>query len=193
MKNNIFIYFTLFICCILSCSEENYYPKPTSYFRINLPEKSYKAIEEKCPFSFEIPIYSSLINKFNKSPDCHKTIKFTTLKAELICTYNELDSNFYQLSEGLRKNVFEHSFKAKAIKEEEYINFDSHVYGTTFEVKGNVALNYLFYLSDSNNHFFTGKLLFSTRPNYDSLQPVIDFIRLDIEHLIESFKWKNNR
>ena len=42
----------------------------------------------------------------------------------------------------------------------------------------------------SSKHFFSGELLFQTRPNYDSLQPSISFIEADIKKIIESFEWK---
>ena len=171
-------------------SKKNYHPKPKSYFRIDFPEKEYKSFDENCPFNFEIPVYAYVVNKFKNAPKCYKTILLPTLKAELICTYSELDTDFIEKSEKLRSNAFKHSFRAASIKERIHENFNKKVYGTIFEIEGNVACNYMFYLTDSLDHFFTGELLFLARPNYDSLQPAIKFIKSDIEHLIESFEWK---
>jgi hypothetical protein len=35
-----------------------------------------------------------------------------------------------------------------------------------------------------------GALYFNTKPNIDSLQIVVDFIKKDVLHLINSTKWK---
>jgi len=175
---------------LYSCSEEAYYPLPKSYYRVDFEAKKYKTFDDSCAFTFKLPNYSFAIDKFKNAPDCYKTIIFPKYKAELICTYNVVDSNFYKLSEALRKTAYEHSFRASSINEKQWVNADENVYGTTFEIIGDVACNYAFYLSDSANHFFTGELMFFALPNYDSLKPSIEFIKTDIEKLIESFKWQ---
>ena len=63
--------------------------------------------------------------------------------------------------------------------------------GAHIEVKGNTACNYGFFLTDSLNHVFVGQLLFQSKPNYDSLSPMIKFIIEDAENLVESFNWIN--
>ena len=171
-------------------SKKNYHPKPKSYFRIDFPEKEYKLFNENCPFNFNIPVYAYAVNKFKNDPKCNKTILFPSLKAEIITTYSKLDTNFFEKSEKLRSIVFNHSFRASTIKERIHENFNEKVYGTIFEIEGNVGCNYMFYLTDSLNHFFTGELLFRARANYDSLQPAIEFLKSDIEQMIESFEWK---
>ena len=45
-----------------------------------------------------------------------------------------------------------------------------------------------FYLTDSTNHFLRGALYFNTEVN-DSIAPVSIFLKDDIKHLIESFRW----
>ena len=70
------------------------------------------------------------------------------------------------------------------------VNKEKDVYGTSFEIRGDVACNYLFYLTDSTSNYFAGSLYFETVPNYDSLQPVLDYVIEDIEHMINTFEWK---
>ena len=43
------------------------------------------------------------------------------------------------------------------------------------------ACNYIFYLTDSTDNFFAGSVFFEVIPNYDSLQPVIEFVKEDIK------------
>jgi gliding motility-associated lipoprotein GldD len=59
-----------------------------------------------------------------------------------------------------------------------------------FEIEGNAASNLQFYLTDSTHNFIRGALYFYAKPNYDSLAPVIDFLKKDVEHMITTFKWK---
>ena len=92
--------------------------------------------------------------------------------------------------EQIRSNVDAHNFRAQGVIEKTWINAEKKVYGNTFEITGNVACNYIFYLTDSTNHFFSAELLFLAKPNYDSLQPVIKFIESDLRHLIQTFNWE---
>ena len=87
--------------------------------------------------------------------------------------------------------VYDHSFKSSAIIERTFENKRDKVYGLAYKIKGNTACNYAFILTDSANHFFSGQLLFQTKPNYDSLRPSVDFIIKDLEELIASFRWIN--
>lgn len=186
-----FFYFLLFTVLLSSCNQEEFVPLPTSYLRIDLPKKSYYKYNDNCPFSFEIPSYSLVANKFKRLPDCYKTLYFPEFKAELLCSYKEVDTSIFSLIEQIRSNVEAHNFRATGVNEDIWINSEGDVYGNTFEIKGDVACNFIFYLTDSANHFFSGELLFLTKPNYDSLQPVLEFIQKDIVHLVETFNWED--
>ena len=47
-----------------------------------------------------------------------------------------------------------------------------------------------FWLTDSSRHFLRGALYLNHTPNNDSLAPVIDYIQTDIEHLVETLRWR---
>jgi len=190
MKGLMLFLLTGLILLIGCGEEENFIPKPKSYFRIDFPAKSYQTNSEKCNANFEVPTYTYIQNK--KSPKegiCFQNIVFPYYKASIYCTYLRLDSNFYEHSEECRKKAFEHQSRAQAIDEKLFVNEEKRVFGTTFDIKGDVACNYMFYLTDSTNHFFAGSVFFEVIPNYDSLQPVIEFVKEDIQHLIETFEW----
>ena len=59
-----------------------------------------------------------------------------------------------------------------------------------YDYEGVTATSTQFYLTDSINHFFRASLYFDTEIN-DSLLPINNFIKADVKHLIESFRWKN--
>ncbi len=86
--------------------------------------------------------------------------------------------------------VDEHKIKADKIDFRQLIDKDKRVFGTFFELKGNVATNFQFYLTDSINHFVRGEVLLNCRPNYDSLRPTLEYLKLDLLELVQNFKWK---
>ena len=183
------------LSCFIACvsPEEKPFPKPKSYYRIDYPEKNYinsLQIENNFPYSFERPNYTQ-VAKVPGSTANDMLLVFPEFKADLIIKHLKIDTAFTVLTEKVKSDAYYHSFKANAIDEREFANPSANLYGVTYEITGNAACNYLFYLSDSVNQMITGELLIQSKPNYDSLQPTIDFIKSDIIHLIETFKWKN--
>ena len=124
-----------------------------------------------------------------KSP-CFKDLYYPTLKATVYFTYITIDSNFAEISKFTDDKVYEHHTMASGIQPREFANYEENVYGTAYSLMGDVAVNYLFFVTDSVNHYFAGQLYFESVPNYDSLQPCIQHIEADMQHLIETFKWK---
>jgi gliding motility-associated lipoprotein GldD len=73
---------------------------------------------------------------------------------------------------------------------EQIIDPDNHLFGTFFTLKGNVATNFQFYLTDSTHNFIRGEVLMNSRPNYDSLRPSLDYLKIDLLSMVKSLKWK---
>lgn len=179
------------VILILLCScnrDKANIPKPTGYYRLDMPEKAYKTYDQECPFVFEMPVYSFIVKE--KQEFCWMDIYFPKLKAQIYLTYKTVNNDFATHLEDSREFVYKHTVKAEAIQETKYVNDSLKVYGMLYELKGNTASPVQFFLTDSTNHFFRGSLYFNMAPNKDSLAPVIDFLREDILYLIESFEWK---
>jgi gliding motility-associated lipoprotein GldD len=85
--------------------------------------------------------------------------------------------------------VDEHKIMADKIDFEQIIQPQKNVYGTFFELKGNVATNFQFYLTDSMKHFLRGEVLLNCRPNYDSLKPTLQYLKTDLKLMLNSFQW----
>ena len=192
MNNSLII--LLFILLFTQCREKvNYIPKPKGYFRIDFPKKEYQTPENKCNVSFQIPKYAFILPKKSPQADrCFENIIFPYYKATIYCTHIIQDSSVKNHIQAFQDLAYEHRIKSSGIFEQEYLNPEKNVYGTTFDIQGDVACNYMFYLTDSSSNFFSGSLYFEVAPNYDSLQPVIDYIKKDIVQLIETFEWKSN-
>ena len=85
--------------------------------------------------------------------------------------------------------VYKHTVKAEEITEN-LIRTDNNVYGIYYELAGNTATALEFYVTDSTRHYLRGALYFKTRINRDSLDPMINFIKADVQKMIQSLKWK---
>ena len=68
---------------------------------------------------------------------------------------------------------------------------ESRMWGQTYEIYGkDVATPLQFWITDSVNRFVRAALYFDGTPNNDSLQPVIQYLKEDAMHLINTFAWK---
>ncbi len=177
---------------LIACGTD-YFPKPRGYFRIDLPEKKYRHLDSIYPFTFDYPVYSS-ITQDQHSPNEKNwiNINFNDFKGSLHLSYKVVDGNLVKYMEDSRTMAFKHIPKASAIDNRLIINKDSRVFGLIYEISGSGAASpYQFFVTDSMNHFLRGALYFNIVPNNDSLAPLIDFLKKDIEHLIHSLEWKN--
>ncbi len=193
-KSNKTRIFSLGIISVLlvSCGEDVYTPKPTGYFRIELPEKNYLLYDDNCPFTFESPAYSRIAKRTDPQTICWFNVEYPKCNAVLYCSYKPVEGNIDELLADSRTLVQKHIVKATDIKENRIENDSAHVYGLLTEIRGSVASPIQFHLTDSTRHFLRASLYFNNKPNPDSLAPVLAFIQSDIEHMIETFKWKGS-
>jgi gliding motility-associated lipoprotein GldD len=172
---------------LTSC--QNYTPKPRSYFRIHLADKTYQRSDSNKVYSFEYPKNIAFIQK-NPKDTAWFDIVYPTYNARIYFSYKEIDNNFQEIAEDSRNFVYKHAFKADAIIENPYEDPTQNVYGIMYEIKGNTASSVQFLVTDSIHHFLRGALYFNNRPNKDSLAPVISYISDDIRHIMETVNWK---
>jgi len=196
MKNRsfaAFIIFTAIILCI-SCNNSDYIPKPRGYFRIGLPEKKYKTFDTTFPYSFEYPVYSIIRPDVNENAEPYWiNLEFPAFKGTLHLSYKPVtsDSILYQYFEDARTFANKHIAKADDIEPKAIIDDKNQVYGLIYDITGTgVASTYQFCVTDSTTNFLRGALYFNILPNNDSLAPVIDFIKADIDHFIQTLHWK---
>lgn len=191
-------YFPLCLFVVLlafsACQNDSYSPKPRGYFHIDFPKKVYQNYSGGCPFSFEYPVYATLNPDNNKDTQpCWNNLTFSQFNGRLHLTYYDVSSKkeFEGLVEDARTFAFKHTVKANSI-DQKLINYpEKKVYGIYYSIEGNTASSVQFFLTDSLKHYFRGALYFNERPQYDSIQPVISFIKKDIDKMISTFKWKN--
>jgi len=171
---------------ILSACNDDYSPKPIGYFRIGMDKSEYVQTESECAYRF-------LANKQAKLTKgkgyCWYNINYSTHNATIYLTYKKLDNDLASIIEESHKLAYDHSVKSDGIIEKVYENEKNNVYGVLYDIHGNSASNLQFFATDSTEHFLRGSLYFNTIPNADSLQPVKEYLKEDIQILMESLKW----
>lgn len=188
---NIFLLICL-LCIGLTACQSDYAPKPRTYYRIELPQKQYQTFDSTgYPFAFEYPVYAGIVPYEKADNPYWLNIAFPDFNGKIHLSYLPIHHNLSEYIADANNFVGIHQQKATGIREKEYCYPEAKVYGMVFEIKGSgVASTYQFYVTDSSKHFVRGALYFETAPNNDSLAPVIDFVKQDIDHLIGSFQWK---
>lgn len=182
------------ISVITGCEadEASYSPRPRGYPRINFPEKTYTLYQGDCPYVFEIPKYSFIILDQHKGADpCWLNLNFPQFKATIHLSYKAVHNNIAQYLEDSHVFANKHQIKATGLDEIPILRDSAHVYGLIFDISGNTASNLQFYMTDSTTHFLRGALYFNCVPNVDSLKIVLDFIKKDVLHLINTTRWKD--
>ena len=183
MKIRLVLFFSVLF---LSCNND-YTPKPKALIKFDLPKKEYVKIAMDCPFDFELPVYGHLKKKSN---NCLLDIVFPNQNGILYLSYFSLENNLNNHIEQSQNLAYKHNVIANAITEQFYVNDSLKVYGMLYDYDGVSATATQFYLTDSLNHFFRGALYFNTEIN-DSILPINNFLKYDIKHLIETFRWKD--
>ncbi len=179
---------------ISSCSgNHDYAPKPRGYYRIIFPKKDYQSYSDGCPYTFVYPKYAYL--EPDKKPDakpCWLNMQFPQFNGTLHLSYEHIkdQKEFNQLVEDAHKLSFKHTVKATSIDEGVIRYPDRNVYGIYYTIDGNAASSVQFYLTDSTHNYIRGALYFNAEPRLDSIQPVLAFVKKDVDVMIKSFRWK---
>lgn len=193
MINKLILFSIGLVFIFTACDNEDpiYSPKPRGYCRIQFPQKKYILSDSTCPYQFEIPVYSTLVKPENGQP-CWYNIEFKQFNATIHLSYKPVHNNIANYIDTSHYFATKHQIKATGLEETVVIRDSAKVYGLLFDINGNTASALQFYLTDSTHHFLRGSLYFNSVPNIDSLKIVIDFIREDVLHLINTTKWKKN-
>lgn len=177
-----------------SCNDEDdpiYSPKPRGYCRIDFPAKEYRAFDSACAYSFEIPVYAKMVKALGNEP-CWFNMEFPKFRATVHMSYKVVNNDLDKHLENSHYFANKHQIKATGLDETVVLRDSAKVYGLLFDIAGNTASSLQFYLTDSTHHFLRGSLYFNSVPNIDSLKIVVDFIRQDVIHLINTTKWKKD-
>jgi gliding motility-associated lipoprotein GldD len=184
---------------ILTACNSPFTPKPTGYYAIKFPVKTYQVFNQPgYPYSFEFPAYANVVKDstfFGATTEnpWWININFPEFGGRIYMSYKKVGAGRNNI-DTLIKDAYtltgKHSSKAYSI-EDSLINTVNGIHGVFFSVGGDVATANQFFLTDTSKNFIRGALYFDATPNADSLKIVNQFLLEDMRHLIKTFKWKH--
>jgi gliding motility-associated lipoprotein GldD len=187
-------YFLLFIAVAFllnACTEKTYTPKPRGYFNIEIPDREYVKFDTACTYAFEVSKQAIVVPAPGVKGNCWFNVYYPKFDATIYLTYDPVKNNLKKYLDDSNELVYKHVVKSSGIEEALVMDTAAAVYGMKYKIEGDAACPYQFYLTDSTHHFFRAALYFNFKPNYDSLYQVVNFIEADMDHMVQTFKWKN--
>lgn len=169
-------------------------PKPRAYLRIQMPRPDYILCDTAAlPFTFQRSTFARLEWKKNTRGEKWVDLVYPRFRGVVFLTYKPLrgPADLAAQIDTSCRFLQEHYKLSSGVDESRYLDPDHNLYGATYHLKGQkVACTYQFWVSDSARHFLRGALYIDTPPNNDSLAPVLDYLQSDLDHLIETLRWK---
>lgn len=196
MKKALFCFLiTMGLCVFFSACKPRPLPepKPMGYFRIDLPNHQYRTLDTSLPFRYEQSVFANTTIEKQKNNTLWMTVSYPDLKASLRFTCFEVKNadSLRKLMVSEDKMVKFHYQKADDVQYSVIKDPETHLWGQTYEIYGKeVATPFQFWLTDSAHRFVRATLYFDETPNNDSLQPVIQYLKEDAMHLINTFEWR---
>ncbi|KXX68093.1 gliding motility lipoprotein GldD [Flammeovirga sp. SJP92] len=181
-----------------STSEEAYFPKPRGFHRIDLPNHEYSKEQfnkkdlKDYPYLFEVASNAVIIpdESFMSEPYWIE-VRYPSLNAIIDISYKNLP-NYDSLVGYINTSntlTFKHDVRASAI--DEYATKTEKGYSAVmYEIEGDVPSQFQFFVTDSTQHFFRAALYFPTSTQNDSLAPVIEHVKKDMLHMMNTLDWK---
>lgn len=189
----LFILIPVTILALAACSSD-YVPKPKGYNRIDLPEHAYVSLPDTFPYWFEYSKHAKLYKDTSaRSERYWLNIFYPGFVANIQLTYKPLyddEERLEELLDDAYRLTANHQIKASAI-EENIIGTPSGKKALIAELSGEVPSQFQFYITDSVKHFLRGALYFRTATKNDSLAPVIEYLKVDIIHMLNTLEWKD--
>ena len=176
---------------LISCNEDISTPKPRGFFRLNVNDTTFQPLSGNYPYFFEYS-QAAFVDSIEPKGENWINLIYPELNSILFITYKTLnDTNLNYLIDDSRIIVYKQIAKTDDILESGIIDTSAHLYGKIYEAIGNdAACPFQFWVTDRENHFFRGSLYLNNVPQNDSLAPIINYLKKDMMHLIETFAWK---
>jgi len=176
----------------VSACQQDYLPKPLGYNRLILPSHAYQPLPDSLPYHFEYSEHATLL------PDTSRIrerfwieIYYPDIKSNIHITYKSIQ-NAKVLKEYFDDSytlTAKHQIKAYAINEV-ITKTPSGKTAVIAELEGDVPSQFQFTVTDSAKNFLRGALYFNTKVANDSLAPAIEYMKMDMMHLINTLEWR---
>ncbi|HYM95571.1 MAG TPA: hypothetical protein VET23_15640 [Chitinophagaceae bacterium] len=194
------IFLSSILCAsyLVSCNSNYTVGKKKGYFKIDFPEKKYQQFDQPgYPYTFEYPVYAKIVKDttfFEDKPENPWWINIDVpqFAGRIYISYKEIGSK--NKMDSLVNDAWKMAYKQHATIStgitDSLMQTPNGVEGIYFSLAGNTATANQFFLTDSTRHFLRGALYFNASPNEDSLNIVNNFLKKDLQHLINTLKWR---
>lgn len=195
MKFN-FFWTGIFIFLLSSCGSKDtgFLPKPKGYNRLDLPEHAYQQLSLNLPYTFEYSKAAIVIPDASAGAEPNWiVVEYPNLDAKVQFTYKPLHGNLKKLDEHVAdayKLASKHQVKATS-QVESVVKLKTGYKAVIIELEGEVPSHYQFYLTDTTNHYLRGVAYLKRATLNDSLLPLVNYLKQDCRHMLETLKWKN--
>jgi len=180
-------------CIFFMGCNKDYLPKPKGYNRIVLLDHAYKSLPDTFPYIFEISKYATILKDSSWMAEKYWIdIFYPELMANVQITYKSVNNSQTLLEEYINdafKLTSKHQIKAYSISDN-IIKTPNGKTAAIAELTGEVPSQFQFYITDSTTHFLRGALYFRTARKNDSLAPVIEYLKKDVIHMLNTLEWK---
>lgn len=192
MKLHAIVLFVTLYLFTAACSSD-FVPKPKGFNRIDLAPHAYTSLPDTLPYFFEYSQYAEIQRDTTYNAERYwLNVYYPEHRANVQLTYKDIDKS-QEILETLLEDSYQltanHQIKAAAI-EERVIGTPSGKRALVAELSGEVPSQFQFYITDSTNHFLRGALYFQTATQNDSLAPVIEYIKIDMVHMLNTLRWE---
>lgn len=179
---------------VTSCSSGDFIPKPRGFNHIELPDHDYLSFTDpNFPYQFDMSKNAKIYeDSTGIVGDGWKIIDYEDLNAQIYVTYEPISTqkSGYDLINDSYKIAYKHDVKAYAI-ERKLIKTPKGYPVVIFKLEGEVPSPFQFFTHNlDTTQYFRGAVYFPFADKNDSIAPVIDYLVEDMNHLIESFEWK---
>ncbi|MFN8289156.1 MAG: hypothetical protein U0U70_02745 [Chitinophagaceae bacterium] len=182
---------------LFSCNSTYTQGKKKGYFKIDFPEKKYQVFDQPgYPYTFEYPVYARVVKDTtffdDKAGDWWINIDIPRFGGRIHISYKTINpaTSFDSLKNDAYKMATKQHINISTGIFDSLMLTPNGVSGLYYSLEGNTATANQFFLTDSTRHFLRGALYFDATPNADSLGIVNDFLKKDLQHLINTLRWK---
>ncbi|MGB3777662.1 MAG: gliding motility lipoprotein GldD [Tunicatimonas sp.] len=194
-RSSIFLVTVIALLGLAACTPD-YVPKPNGFNRIDLPAHAYVSLPDTFPYDFEYSQQAKLYPDTSYRAEPYwLNIYYPDYAANIQLTYKAVNNDRQRL-ESLLEDAYQltanHQIKASSI-DEAVVGTPSGKKALVAELTGEIPSQFQFYITDSTQHFLRGALYFRTATANDSLAPVIEYIKADMIHLLNTLEWRGER
>lgn len=145
------------------------------------------------PLLLMIPDIAEIETVSSKEPNEYWfNILYPQYQAVVYCTYLPItEKNYSAAIEDSYHLAYSHALKADGINQ--IIYNSPKLGGIIYEIEGDVATPFQFFITDSTKNFLRGSFYYTHKVDTDSVSPITDFVKEDIEYIFNTIRFDTQK